>query len=311
MPKKFETRVEETLGAPLSAVDLLSLQVNMGYRCNMSCRHCHVSAGPGRMEIMGEETVEQVLFALKRYAVRTLDITGGAPELNPHFSYLVAEAKKAGCHIVARTNLTVFFEKGYEHLPWFYRDNDIEITASFPLYFDAGVDGVRGEGTFVKSIRALQLLNGLGYGDGRRRLNLVYNPPGAQLAPSQEGLEEQYRRLLGGYHRIFFDRLYVSLNMPIGRFKAHLEETGSSEKYLKALEESFNPLTLGGLMCRRLISVGWDGALYDCDFNQVLGLHLPGRYPQRIADFDLDRLSGRRIRVSEHCYGCAAGQGST
>lgn len=311
--QKFGEKIEEALGSPLTAGDLQILQVNVGYRCNMTCRHCHVVAGPDRAEVMEKDTVEQVLDVLKKYDIKTLDITGGAPELNPHFTYFVTETKKAGCHIIARSNLTVFFEKGYEHLPEFYCEHDIEITASLPYYLDGSVDRVRGDGTFGKSIKALQLLNSLGYADGSgiRRLNLVYNPSGAFLAPSQKCLEEEYRRRLGAQHNISFDRLFVFSNMPVGRFRKHLEKTGSLEKYLKTLEESYNPSTLDGLMCRHLISVGWDGALYDCDFNQALGLHMHNYYPQQIRDFQIERLAGRSIRSGDHCYGCTAGQGST
>ena len=313
MQKKFEERTEETLGGPLTAGDLRILQVNVGYRCNMACKHCHVVAGPNRSEVMEKDTVDQVLAVLKKYDIKTLDLTGGAPELNPHFTYFVSEAKKTGCHVIARSNLTVFFEKGYEHLPEFYSEHDIEITASLPYYLDSSVDRVRGDGAFGKSIRAIELLNSLGYGDGSdiRRLNLVYNPSGTFLAPSQKCLEEEYRRQLRLHHNISFDRLFVFSNMPIGRFKDHLEKTGSLEKYLKTLEDLYNPSTLDSLMCRHLISVGWDGVLYDCDFNQVLGLHMHDCYPQQIRDFDIERLSWRYIRSGDHCYGCTAGQGST
>jgi len=313
MQKKFEERIGETLGGPLTAGGLQILQVNVGYRCNMACRHCHVAAGPDRSESMEKDTVDSVLAVLKKYHIRTLDITGGAPELNPHFTYFVTEAKKAGCHITARSNLTVFYEKGYEHMPEFYREHDIEITASLPYFLESNVDRVRGDGTFGKSIMALQLLNRLGYGDGSgiRRLNLVYNPPGIFLAPSQKCLDEEYRRQLGSHHNISFDGLFVFSNMPVGRFKNHLEKTGSLEKYLNMLEAAFNPSTLEGLMCRHLISVGWDGALYDCDFNQVLGLHMQDSSSQQIRDFDIERLAKRCIRVGDHCYGCTAGQGST
>ena len=313
MQKKFEERIEETLGGTLTVGDLQILQVNVGYRCNMACRHCHVVAGPNRSEVMEKDTIDQVLAVLKKYDIKTLDITGGAPELNPHFDYFVREAKEAGCHIVARSNLTVFFEKGFEYLPEFYRDHDIEITASLPYYLESNVDRIRGDGAFGKSIKAIRLLNNLGYGDGSgiRRLNLVYNPSGTFLAPSQKCLEDEYRRQLGTHHNVSFDSLFVFSNMPVGRFKDHLEKTGSLGKYLKTLEEAFNPSTLDGLMCRHLISIGWDGALYDCDFNQVLGLHTHNSCPQQILDFDIECLAKRSIHVGDHCYGCTAGQGST
>jgi len=312
MNLEFKKKITETVGAPLTALGLRALQVNVGYRCNMACKHCHIGAGPGRSEVMEKDTIDQILAVLKKHDIRTIDITGGAPELNPHFTYFVTEAKKAGCHVIVRSNLTVFFEKGFEHLPEFYHEHDIEITASLPYYLDSSVDRVRGERTFRKSIKAIQLLNGLGYGDGRdRKLNLVYNPSGAFLAPEQKTLEEDYRRELAARHGLSFDRLFVFSNMPIGRFKNHLEKTGSLEKYLKTLEDSFNPSTLDGLMCRHLISVGWDGALYDCDFNQALVRGVHNLCPQHIRDFAYERLVDREIRIGDHCYGCTAGQGST
>ena len=276
MTMEFKNKLSEVLKSPLISSGLQILQINVGYRCNMTCKHCHVDAGPHRTEMMGKDSVDLVLSVLKDGDIRTLDITGGAPELNPHFTYLVTEAKKTGRHVIVRSNLTVFLEKGFEHLPEFYSEHDIEITASLPYYMDSGVDRVRGEGTFRKSIEAIRCLNNLGYGDGSgiRRLNLVYNPSGTFLAPAQKCLEEEYRRELGTHHNISFDHLFVFSNMPIGRFKNYLEKKGSLRKYLKMLEESFNPSTLNGLMCRHLISVGWDGMLSDCDFNQVLGLPL-------------------------------------
>jgi len=313
MITEFEHKAYEVLKAPLLSAGVQSLQVNVGYSCNMACRHCHVNAGPDRPEMMEKETVDQVLSVMKEHDIGTLDITGGAPELNPHFNYFVASAKEAGCHVIVRSNLTIFFEKGFEHLPEFYREHAVEITASLPYYLNSSVDRVRGAGAFEKSIQALQALNRLGYGNGSgmKRLNLVYNPAGTFLAPDQMTLEQEYRKALAADHNISFDHLYVFSNMPIGRFRDHLERTGSLEKYLKTLEDSFNPSTLDGLMCRQLVSVGWDGTLYDCDFNQVLGLRMRDPDSQHIRDFDLGRLAGREIRVGDHCYGCTAGQGST
>jgi radical SAM/Cys-rich protein len=261
---------------------------------------------------MEKSTIDQILALLKKHDIRTLDITGGAPELNPHFTYFVMEAKKAGCHIIVRSNLTIFFEEGFEHLPEFYGEYDIEITASLPYFLKSSVDMVRGDGTFGKSIRAIQILNGLGYGNGKdRKLSLVYNPSGSFLAPEQKSLEEEYRRELEAQYGISFDRLFVFTNMPIGRFRNHLEKTGSLGKYLQTLEGSFNPSTLDDLMCRHLISIGWDGMLYDCDFNQALGLNVLDPCPRHIRDFDFERLTERVIRTGDHCYGCTAGQGST
>jgi radical SAM/Cys-rich protein len=313
MITKFKDKVAETLETPLMSEGITSLQVNLGYSCNMACKHCHVGAGPGRSEEMNKDTIDIVLDSVRKYDIRTLDITGGAPELNPHFIYLVKEAKKTGCHIIARSNLTIFFEKGFERIPEFYQENNIEITASLPYYLDSGVDRVRGAGTFHRSIEALKLLNSLGYGNGSggRRLNLVYNPSGIFLAPAQDCLEEEYRRELTSRYGIVFSRLFVFSNMPVGRFRTHLEKTGALERYLKTLEDSFNPSTLDGLMCRHLVSVGWDGALYDCDFNQALDLHIEAPYPSHIRDFDRELLGRREIRLGDHCYGCTAGQGST
>lgn len=310
---EFKDKVSGVLKAPLVSAGLQSLQVNVGYRCNMACKHCHVNAGPNRSEVMKKDTVDHIIARLKKHEIQTLDITGGAPELNPHFTYLVTGAKEAGCHVIVHSNLTIFFERGFENLPEFYCERDIEVTASLPYYLDSSVDRVRGQGTFGKSIRAIKRLNSLGYGDdtGMRRLNLVYNPSGAFLPPGQKSLEEDYRRALRAHHNISFNHLYVFSNMPIGRFRNHLEKTGSLGKYLKTLEDNFNPSTLDGLMCRHMISVGWDGALYDCDFNQVLGLHMHDSGPRHIRDFDHERLAGREIHVGDHCYGCTAGQGST
>lgn len=313
MLNKFEQRIEDTHHGPLTADSLRVLQVNAGYMCNMACKHCHVVAGPKRPEVMGKDTIERVLHVIKEFDIRTLDITGGAPELNPHFSYLVRAAREAACHVVARTNLTVFFEKGFEQLPEFYSDHCVEINASLPGYHDRDVDMVRGDGAFRKGIKALQRLNSLGYGVGSdiRRLNLVYNPPDMFLAHSQECLEKEYRSQLGAHYGISFDRLFVFSNMPIGRFKDHLEKTGFLEKYMNMLKGSFNPATLEGLMCRSQISVGWDGTLYDCDFNQALGLNIHDSCPKSIREFDIERLARRNITVGDHCYGCTAGQGST
>lgn len=312
MQKSFKKRVEEALAGPLTAMDLQILQVNLGYQCNMACKHCHVSAGPRRAEATDEKTIEQILRLLREHGIGALDITGGAPEMNPYFTSLVKEARDAGIRVIVRSNLTILFEEGYEGLQDFYRDHDVEITASLPYYLDSGVDKVRGEGAFVKSIKAIKLLNSFGYGTGNgRKLNLVYNPAGAFLAPDQKCLESEYRRELKARHGLSFDRLYVFSNMPVGRFRSHLEKTGALGKYQERLEHAFNPSTLDGLMCRHLISVGWDGGLYDCDFNQVLGLNLHSSMPQHIWEFAYDRITGREIHIGDHCYGCTAGQGST
>jgi radical SAM/Cys-rich protein len=262
---------------------------------------------------MRRETVEAVLKVLRETNIRILDVTGGAPELNPNFRYLVGEAKKAGSHVMVRTNLTVFFETGNEDLDVFYGDNSVEVIASLPYYTEDNVDRIRGEGTFQKSIHALGKLNRLGYGNGisGRKLNIVYNPAGDFLSPKQETLEQDFKRELRRRFGVVFDKLFAFTNMPLGRFKTHLVHTGGYEKYIGKLAAAFNPATLSGLMCRRLISVGWDGMLYDCDFNQILGLSIGGGCPTHIGDFDYSKISGRKITVGDHCYGCTAGQGST
>jgi radical SAM/Cys-rich protein len=309
---KFPERVLNVLPEPLSAAGIEILQVNLGYKCNMSCKHCHIGAGPARSELMNADTVEMVLGALRGHGIRTLDITGGAPELNPHFGRLVSEAGKMGRHVMVRTNLTIFFEDGMEHLPGFYDEHSVELIASFPYYTETEVDRVRGRGAFSKSILAVKRLNALGYGGGlsERKLNLVYNPPGAFPSPSQKSLEEDFKRELKKKYDIYFDNLYTFANMPIGRFREYLVRSGNLDRYMEKLECAFNPETLEGLMCRHILNVDWNGMLYDCDFNQILGLHAGGS-PCHIGDFDYAKLSKRTISVADHCYACTAGQGST
>lgn len=300
-------------GAEIVATGLDILQVNLGYRCNMSCKHCHVSAGPDRTEMMDSRTVDHVLAALASSPIPTLDITGGAPELHPEFTRLVTGARRLGKHVMVRCNLTVFFEPGMEWLFDFYGSEQFEVIASLPAYLGSDVDRMRGAGTFDKSIAALQTLNGLGYGAGQaeRQLHLVYNPRGAYLPPAQCSIEADYRRMLHERHGISFDRLLTLANMPIGRFGDFLRTTNNFASYVQKLADAFNPATLEGVMCKRLISVKWDGTLYDCDFNQVLCLPLEGDCPQHIAEFDYDCLKTRMIAVGDHCFGCTAGQGSS
>lgn len=308
----FHEKIITSQNHPLTSREIRILQVNLGYKCNMSCKHCHIDAGPHRNEEMSRQTVDMVLKVLRENDIKTLDITGGAPELNENFKYLVLGAKNAGCRIIVRTNLTISFEDGMQDLPEFYTDNSIEVVASFPYYREGDVDRVRGNGTFHKSIKTLATLNHLGYANGSsdKRLNLVYNPPGAFLPPAQKTLEEDYKKALLPMG-VSFDDLYTFANMPIGRFRDFLLRTNNLDNYMGTLMTSFNPATIDGLMCRYLISVGWDGMLYDCDFNQILGLVVKKDYPQHIKGFDYKHLAGREIVVGEHCYGCTAGQGST
>ncbi|MBF0557539.1 MAG: arsenosugar biosynthesis radical SAM protein ArsS [Nitrospirae bacterium] len=310
---KFNDRVMSVLQQPLRAGSVDVLQVNMGYKCNMTCGHCHVSAGPDRDEEMDGETVEAVLDVLRKSDIKNLDITGGAPELNPFFRHLVKEATDAGKHIIVHTNLTIFFEAGMEDLAEFYSGNAVEIIASLPCYTESEVDRVRGKGTYERSINAVRKLNSLGYGSGfsDRKLNLVYNPSGPFLSPPQKDLENDYKRELLGRFGITFDSLFTFANMPVGRFRVNLIANNCLEEYMGKLECAFNPATIEGLMCRRILSVGWDGVLHDCDFNQALGIPLDGDCPGVIKNFDYSRICRRRISVDEHCYGCSAGQGST
>ncbi len=298
---------------PLKALETKVLQVNLGYRCNMVCKHCHVSGGPARNEIMDRNTAGRVLQALLKNPFETLDLTGGAPELNPSFRWIVEEARKAGRHVITRTNLTIFYEQGMEDLPEFYRDHGVELIASLPYYLEDSVDRVRGSGAYQKSVSALKKLNALGYGREASGLvvSLVYNPPGLFVAPGQCALEAEYKKELGGRFGIEFNRLYTFTNMPIGRFRDFLVRTNNLEKYLQKLADAFNPATLESIMCRHLVNVGWDGKLYDCDFNQVAGLTTSPGAPQHIDEFDYQALAERLIAVGDHCYGCTAGQGSS
>jgi radical SAM/Cys-rich protein len=310
---KFVDKVRSVVKEPLTAQGIRILQVNLGYRCNMACTHCHVSAGPSRSESMSRETAEQVLRVLTENPIGTLDITGGAPELSPHFQMLVIRAKKSGKRVIVRSNLTVLLDKGHEDLPDFYRDHDVEIVASLPCYLQENVDAVRGSGAFDKSIIALRMLNHRGFGSGpdSRPISLVYNPRGAFLSPSQCALEADYKRELKDRYDVTFSRLFAFTNMPVGRFRDSLIKNDNLEIYQEMLASAFNPATLENIMCRSLISVRWDGRLYDCDFNQVLDLGVEAGVPTHINDFDHAALSRRTISVDDHCFGCTAGQGSS
>jgi len=295
------------------AIGIDILQVNLGYKCNMACKHCHVQAGPNREEMMDRQNIEEVLRVLEESRIKILDITGGAPELNPGLGYLVEQAKQLGCHVIARSNLTIFFENGMDDFFDFYSRNNVEIIASLPYYSEAAVDKIRGHSAFRKSIKALQKLNSLGYGHDTQGkiLNLIYNPGGAFLPAAQPALEDEYREELKRKFDISFNCLYTFANMPLGRFREFLMQSNNFDKYMKKLTEAFNPETLSGVMCRHMINVGWDGRLYDCDFNQMIGLRVLDGYPRTIRDFDYHRLFKRQIAVDDHCYGCTAGMGST
>jgi len=292
-----------------------TLQVNLGYICNQTCQHCHVNAGPHRTESMDAETVDAVIDALTASRASTLDLTGGAPELNPHFRRLVRAAREAGVRVIDRCNLTILFEPGHEDLADFLAQQGVEVTASLPCYLEDNVDEQRGKGTYAASIRALQQLNALGYGAGDSGLilNLVYNPIGPALPPPQDALEDDYRRMLGDRFDIRFDRLLTLANMPIQRFGSMLISKGSFNGYMALLKSAHRNENLDAVMCRELVSVDWQGWLYDCDFNQMLGLPLRAALAPRthIRDLAATAVAGLPIVVRDHCYGCTAGQGSS
>jgi radical SAM/Cys-rich protein len=301
-------------GVPrLEATGVQTLQINVGKLCNQACRHCHVDAGPDRREVMSRETMEDCLAAVERHRIPMVDITGGAPELNPHFRWLVAEARRLGAHVIDRCNLTILLAPSHEDLPGFLAEHGVEVIASLPCYLAENADQQRGEGTFDRSIEALRRLNEVGYGaaDGRLRLGLVYNPLGPSLPPDQFGLEATYRRELRARYGIEFSRLYTITNMPISRFLEDLVATGRLERYMQTLVEAFNPAAVDGLMCRTTLSVGWDGRLFDCDFNQMLALPLAAGRPAHIRDFEPVRMARRPISTAMHCYGCTAAAGSS
>ncbi|MBM4254734.1 MAG: radical SAM/Cys-rich domain protein [Deltaproteobacteria bacterium] len=304
-------------GNPLHRLAIDTVQVNVGKLCNQACLHCHVEAGPKRTEIMDRQTAEQVLDFIRTATPQTVDITGGAPELNPSFRWLVEQNRRQGRHVIDRCNLTILFEPGQEDLPQFLADQQVEIVASLPCYSLENVTKQRGQGVFEKSIDALKRLNRIGYGSegSGLTLNLVYNPVGAHLPPPQAKLEEDYKRELGSNFGIAFNHLYTITNMPISRFAHALQREGKAEAYMELLAHSFNPTTLDGLMCRRQVSISWDGYLYDCDFNQMLDMKVGNGRPFRLGEKPatelMQALQKRAILVDSHCYGCTAGAGSS
>jgi radical SAM/Cys-rich protein len=307
--------LEQIAFPPIRRGQLDTLQVNVGYRCNQSCIHCHVNAGPSRTEEMTAEVVDVVLTFLARRGVATLDITGGAPELNPHFRRLVHAARDMGVRVMDRCNLTILEVPGQEDLAEFLAREQVEIVASMPCYLEDNVDRQRGKGVFDGSIRGLQKLNALGYGrdESALALNLVYNPQGPSLPPPQSALEADYKRVLGERYGVVFNRLYTLANMPIQRFGAILTSHGEFDRYLDLLQHAHLDANLDHVMCRTLVSVDWQGYVYDCDFNQMLDLPLTRGQDarERVHLSDLLEIEGQPIRVAGHCYGCTAGQGSS
>ncbi len=311
--------LEKTDFPPIRRRRLETLQVNLGFRCNQQCVHCHVNAGPRRTEEMSRATVGEVLDFLRASRVTALDLTGGAPELNAHFRYLVTEARRAGLKVIDRCNLTILEEPGQEDLAGFLAGQGVEVVASLPCYLEENVDGQRGKGVFGKSLRALRRLNALGYGEpeGGLVLNLVYNPAGPSLPPSQCALEADYKRELGSRYGVVFNSLLTLVNMPIQRFGSMLISKGQFDDYMASLRGAYQQANLQHVMCRSLLSVDWQGYVYDCDFNQMLGLPLaandtrarPGRV--RLPDLAQRNLQNHPIVIGDHCYGCTAGQGSS
>lgn len=311
---KFKDMISKTGQFPLRPKKLEILQINLGYMCNQVCEHCHVDAGPDRKEIMTRETMEQCLEVIRHTGAHTLDLTGGAPEMNPDFRWFVDEAAKAGIEdFIVRSNLTILrANKKYFDLPEFFKNHNIHVISSMPHYTRGKTDKQRGEGVFDKSIKALQELNAVGYGmpDSDLRLDLVYNPSGAFLPGDQNAMERDFKKALKEDFGIYFHKLFAITNLPIARFLDYLIASENFEDYMYALVEAYNPTAVENVMCTNTISISWDGWLYDCDFNQMLGLKVASKI-KHIKDYDEDILNDREILISQHCYGCTAGAGSS
>ena len=309
----FRQKLEDEGLPALRAGALEIFQINIGKMCNQVCAHCHVDAGPDRKEIMSRETMQQCLDALRGLDVTTVDLTGGAPEMNPEFRWFVGALKTLGKHVIVRCNLTILVaNKQYHDLPEFYRDHQVELASSLPFYKADRTDRQRGDGVFKSSITALQMLNRVGYGIAGSDLilNLVYNPSGAFLPSSQEQMEKDFKTELKKHYDIQFNSLFCITNMPVSRYLEYLLNTGNYQQYMDRLVAAFNPAAARNVMCRNTLSVGWDGYLYDCDFNQMLEIKVDAPI-DHISDFDLSTLNNRLIRVNQHCYGCTAGSGSS
>jgi radical SAM/Cys-rich protein len=315
-PAEFDRSLHESGWETLRPAKLDVFQINVGRLCNMGCKHCHVGAGPDRVDqVMSKATIDAALAALDKTEAGTVDITGGAPELNPHFEYLIERSRARGKHVIFRCNFTCLVLPAFAELPGFLAENRVEVVGSLPHYRKRNTDTVRGEGVFEKSVDAMRLLNEVGYGTGdpQRVLTLMSNPAGAFLAASQPALEREWKASLEKSEGVTFDRLIVLNNMPIGRFLKWLERSGNGNTYLAKLTGAFNPATIAGLMCRNTVSVDYAGRVYDCDFNQML--ELPALYEDgteiTVENLDLERFTKRRIQTALHCFGCTAGQGSS
>ncbi|MDX1628446.1 MAG: arsenosugar biosynthesis radical SAM protein ArsS [Fulvivirga sp.] len=311
----FKDKITPLKEFPLQPDEIEILQVNVGYMCNQVCKHCHVDAGPDRKEIMTRETMQQCLDVMKKSKIHTLDLTGGAPEMNPDFRWFVEEANKLGVEeIIVRSNLTIILANPkYYDLPEFFKKNKVRVVSSLPFYQPEKTDRQRGEGVFQKSIEALQMLNKVGYGlpESDLMLDLVYNPSGAFLPGDQAALERDFKAELKKNYNIEFNSLFTITNLPISRFLEFLVRTENYEDYMEKLIHAFNPVAVKGVMCRNTISVDYDGYMYDCDFNQMLNLKVDAKGTQHIKDFDLKKLQERNIVINQHCYGCTAGAGSS
>ncbi len=312
--KSFTEKLQQIDLFPLKPTQLDIFQVNVGKMCNQVCKHCHVDAGPDRKEIMTKKTMQLCLDAIKNSTVHTVDLTGGAPEMNPDFRWFVEEISKLGRKIIVRCNLTIIVANPkYNDLPEFFKKHNVEVVSSLPYFSAKRTDSQRGEGVFEKSIKALKMLNEVGYGkeDSGLILNLVYNPTGAFLPASQEGLEREFKKKLREGWGIEFNSLFAITNIPVSRFLEYLIVSDNYEDYLTELVNAFNPTAALGVMCRNTISVSWDGYLYDCDFNQMLDLKFSGSTPQHLKDFNDKKLVERNIIINQHCFGCTAGAGSS
>ncbi len=308
----FTTRISEAGFDKLAPTNVDILQVNLGKMCNQTCAHCHVDAGPDRKEIMTRETMQLCLDAIEKGKIHVVDLTGGAPEMNPDFRWFVEEIRRRGAHVMVRCNLTIIVANPkYNDLPEFYARHYVEIISSLPHFSRIRTDAQRGNGVFDQSIKALQMLNKAGYGQegSGLHLNLVYNPSGAFLPPAQASLERDFKQRLQRQHGIVFNNLFAITNMPISRFLDYLIQSGNYNTYMEELSNAFNPLAVEGVMCRNTLSVGWDGYLYDCDFNQMLEMKCQNI--AHIKDFDKALLNQRTIKTGNHCYGCTAGAGSS
>lgn len=311
----FQHKLEQSGQFPLRSGSLEIFQINIGYMCNQVCKHCHVDAGPDRKEIMTRETMQQCLDVMEHAKIKTLDITGGAPEMNPDFRWLVSEAYKRGVkEIIVRSNLTIFSANPkFNDLPEFFKQHNVRVCSSLPFYNADKTDRQRGEGVFTDSIKGLQMLNAVGYGKEGSGLilDLVYNPTGAFLPGDQKALERDFKKELKNHFNIDFNQLFTITNIPISRFLDFLIESGNYEGYMEKLVNAFNPAAVAGVMCKNTISIDWQGNMYDCDFNQMLGLKVEKKAGQHIREFSLASLQNREIVINQHCFACTAGAGSS